>query len=203
MPDPLGDFSYTWPFYVAPILGYFLGSIPFGLLLTRLAGIGDIRRIGSGNIGATNVLRTGSKPLALLTVFLDGGKGALSYFLANLLGPDMATLAAGGAFVGHLFPVWLKFKGGKGVATALGILLIASWPVGLLTCLIWVAVAILFRYSSVAALTATSSAPILAWFFEGGQLTELAIFMTVLIVSRHYCNILRLLKREETKININ
>ena len=86
MPDPLGDFSYTWPFYVAPILGYFLGSIPFGLLLTRLAGIGDIRRIGSGNIGATNVLRTGSKPLALLTVFLDGGKGALSYFLANLLG---------------------------------------------------------------------------------------------------------------------
>ncbi|NBB83976.1 MAG: glycerol-3-phosphate acyltransferase, partial [Alphaproteobacteria bacterium] len=123
MPDPLGDLSYTWPFWAAAILGYLLGSIPFGLVLTRLAGYGDIRKIGSGNIGATNVLRTGNRALALATLVLDSGKGAIAVLLAGWFGPDLAVLAGGGAMLGHTFPVWLKFRGGKGVATALGTLL--------------------------------------------------------------------------------
>ncbi|PHQ71701.1 MAG: glycerol-3-phosphate acyltransferase, partial [Sneathiella sp.] len=117
MPDPLGDFSYTWPFFAAAVIGYLIGSIPFGLVLTKLAGLGDVRNIGSGNIGATNVLRTGNKGLALATLLLDGGKGAVVVILANIfLTQDYAVLAGGAAFLGHVFPVWLKFKGGKGVA---------------------------------------------------------------------------------------
>ncbi|MDP6405580.1 MAG: glycerol-3-phosphate acyltransferase, partial [Alphaproteobacteria bacterium] len=137
MPDPI-SWSYAAPYYAAALgLGYLLGAIPFGLVLTRLAGLGDIRAIGSGNIGATNVLRTGNKALALATLLLDGGKGAAAVLLGTLYGPDIAVLAGTGAFLGHLFPVWLKFKGGKGVATALGILLAIAWPVGILACLTW------------------------------------------------------------------
>ncbi len=119
MPDPLGSFAYTWPFYAAGVFGYLLGSIPFGLILTKLAGLGDIRAIGSGNIGATNVLRTGNKKLAVATLILDGAKGAVAVLIAGIYGTDIAVLAAGGAMLGHCFPVWLKFKGGKGVATGL------------------------------------------------------------------------------------
>src|SRR5687768_5454995 len=148
MPSFLGDFSYTWPFWAALVGGYLLGSIPFGLVLTKLAGLGDIRNIGSGSIGATNVLRTGRKGLAAATVLLDGGKGAAAVLLAGTMGPDMAFRAGAGAMIGHCFPVWLRFKGGKGFATALGTLIAIAWPVGLLACLTWLIVAALFRYSS-------------------------------------------------------
>src|SRR5512145_1780203 len=122
MPEPLGGFGYLWPYWAAAIGGYLVGSIPFGLLLTRLAGLGDIRSIGSGNIGATNVLRTGRRGLAAATLLLDGGKGGLAAGLGLVYGPDMAVLAGAGAIVGHVLPVWLGFRGGKGVATALGVL---------------------------------------------------------------------------------
>lgn len=202
MPDPMGDFSYTWPFIAAVVLGYLLGSVPFGLVLTKISGHGDIRQIGSGNIGATNVLRTGSKGLAALTVLLDGGKGAAAFWIAGILGPDMAVLAAGGAFLGHLFPVWLKFRGGKGVATALGILIAASWQAGLLACLTWLAVAALLRFSSLAALIAVAMAPVYVWHFGDLQRTELAVLLAALVFIRHHANIRRLLKGEESKIKL-
>lgn len=200
MPDPLGDLSYTWPFLAAVVLGYLLGSTPFGLILTRLAGLGDIRAIGSGNIGATNVLRTGNKALAALTLLLDGGKGAAAVLLGANFGPDIAVLAGGGAFVGHLFPVWLKFAGGKGVATFLGVMLASAWPVGLLACVTWLVVAALFRYSSLAALIAAVASPAYAWWLADPQRAELAAFMAVLVLIRHHANIRRLLKGEEPKI---
>ena len=200
MPDPLGDLSYTWPFLAAVLLGYLLGSIPFGLILTRLAGLGDIRAIGSGNIGATNVLRTGNKALAALTLLLDGGKGAAAVLVGVSFGPDIAVLAGGGALVGHLFPVWLRFAGGKGVATFLGVLLASAWPVGLLACLTWLVVAAIFRFSSLAALIAVAASPAYAWWLADPQRAELAGFMAILIFIRHHANIRRLLKGEEPRI---
>lgn len=200
MPDPLGDLSYTWPFLAAIVLGYLLGSIPFGLVLTRLAGLGDIRAIGSGNIGATNVLRTGNKALAALTLLLDGGKGAAAVLIGASFGPDIAVLAGGGAFVGHLFPVWLKFAGGKGVATCLGVLLASAWPVGLLACLTWLVVAAIFRFSSLAALIAVAASPAYAWWLADPQRAELAGFMAILVFIRHHANIRRLMKGDEPKI---
>ncbi len=200
MPDPLGDFSYTWPFYAAALLGYLLGSIPFGLIATRLAGLGDIRGIGSGNIGATNVLRAGRKSVAAATLLLDGGKGAVAVLLGQTLGPDITVLAAGGALVGHCFPVWLKFRGGKGVATALGIYLALAWPVGALACLTWLAVAFAFRYASLASLAAMALAPVYAVFFANPQQAELAAFIAVVTVLRHHANIRRLVKGTESKI---
>ncbi|HEX7007141.1 MAG TPA: glycerol-3-phosphate 1-O-acyltransferase PlsY [Alphaproteobacteria bacterium] len=200
MPEPLGDFSYTWPFYAGALLGYLLGSIPFGLLLTRLAGLGDIRQIGSGNIGATNVLRTGRKGLAALTLLLDGGKGAAAVLIGDRFGIDMAVIAGAAALVGHIFPVWLRFKGGKGVATALGVLLSIAFPAGALACLTWLAVAALTRYSSLAALVALAAAPVYAWWLADFQRMELAIFIAVLVWIRHAANIRRLLKGDEPKI---
>jgi glycerol-3-phosphate acyltransferase PlsY len=196
----MGDFTYIWPFWAAAAFGYLLGSIPFGLVLTRLAGLGDVRAIGSGNIGATNVLRTGNKGLAALTLLLDGGKGTAAVLLGAMYGPDTAVLAGGGAFIGHLFPLWLKFKGGKGVATFLGVMLAASWPAGLLCCLTWLAVAALLRYSSLAALVAALAGPGYAYWLGNWQIMELAAFMTVLVFIRHHQNIRRLLSGDEPKI---
>ena len=202
MPDPLGSFAFTWPFYAGFALAYLIGSVPFGLVLTRLAGLGDIRAIGSGNIGATNVLRTGRKGLAAATVLLDGGKGAVAVLIAARFGPDMAVLAAAGALLGHCFPVWLRFRGGKGVATALGIWLALSWPVGLIACATWLAVAAVSRYSSLAALLALAVAPLAAWKLEGPQFAELGVFVAVLVWIRHHQNIRRLLRGEEGRINL-
>ena len=200
MPSPMGDFTYIWPFWAAAAFGYLLGSIPFGLILTRLAGLGDVRSIGSGNIGATNVLRTGNKGLAALTLILDGGKGAAAVLLANMYGPDTAVLAGGGAFIGHLFPVWLKFRGGKGVATYLGVILAINWPSCLLCCLTWLVVAGVLRYSSLAALIAALAGPGFVFWLGNWQMMELAAFMAVLVFIRHHQNIRRLFTGAEPRI---
>ena len=185
------------------VAGYLLGSIPFGLVLTRVAGLGDIRKIGSGNIGATNVLRTGNKGLAAATLLLDAGKGAVAVLIAGyFLGPDAAIMAGGGAFLGHLFPVWLKFRGGKGVATTLGILLAITWQVGLIACAVWLIVALLLRYSSLAALIAVAAAPVAAWFVASWQIAAFALFLAAVVWIRHHENIGRLLKGQESKIRL-
>jgi glycerol-3-phosphate acyltransferase PlsY len=158
------------------------------------------RRGGSGNIGATNVLRTGSKPLAAATLLLDGGKGAAAVLIGGAFGPDVAFLAGLGAFIGHLFPVWLRFRGGKGVATFLGVMLGIAWPVGLLACLTWLAMAALLRYSSLAALIAAAATPAYALWLADWQRMELAAICAVLIFVRHHANIRRLIKGEEPKI---
>lgn len=188
------------PLLLAALGGYLLGSIPFGLLLTKWAGLGDIRAIGSGNIGATNVLRTGNKRLALLTLLLDGGKGAAALLIGAQWGLAMALAAGGGAMLGHLFPAWLKFKGGKGVATALGVLLALNWQVGVLACLTWLAVALLFRYSSLAALLALAAAPIYGYFLAGSTVALFALGLAILVWVRHHENIGRLLRGKESRI---
>ncbi|HEX6859305.1 MAG TPA: glycerol-3-phosphate 1-O-acyltransferase PlsY [Caulobacteraceae bacterium] len=189
---------------LAVVGGYLLGSIPFGMIATRLGGAGDIRQVGSGNIGATNVLRTGRKDLAAITLIGDAGKGAVAVLLARYLTHDSAAvvaLAGGAAFVGHLFPVWLGFKGGKGVATFYGVLLSAAWPVGLLAGATWIAMAVLFRISSLAALTAAAASPLFALATDQPQpIVWLTVFMTVLIYVRHRENIGRLLKGQEPRI---
>jgi len=221
MPDPI-SWSYSWPYFAgAFVLAYLLGSIPFGLLLTRLAGLGDIRSIGSGNIGATNVLRTGRKRLALATLLLDGGKGAGAVLLAWWIGgTEVALIAALAVVIGHMFPVWLGFKGGKGVATTLGTLLaLAPW-VGVLVCLTWLLVAFTTRYSSLAALLSLALGPFYAWLlplgfrleelFEPGfgallfrgeiKLVQVSALLAALVWLRHRENIVRLLRGEEPKI---
>jgi acyl phosphate:glycerol-3-phosphate acyltransferase len=186
---------------LAAIGGYLFGSVPFGLVLTRLAGLGDIRTIGSGNIGATNVLRTGRKDLALATLVLDAGKAGFACLVFTALVSTPAGLVAGGAaFLGHCFPVWLKFNGGKGVATFLGTLLAAAWPVGLLTCATWLGVALLMRFSSLAALVAAAAAPLLALAAGRADVALLALFLAVLIFWRHRTNITRLLDGSEPPI---
>ena len=184
----------------AIVLGYLLGSVPFGLVLTKLAGLGDIRSIGSGSIGATNVLRTGRKDLALATLLLDSGKGAIAVLIARLISEDLTMLAGGAAILGHLFPVWLKFKGGKGVATTLGTLIAANWMVGIGTCLVWLVVALVFRYSSLSGLIAVAAAPFLALWLGTHPQAWLATFAAVLVWIRHHENIHRLLKGQEPKI---
>jgi acyl phosphate:glycerol-3-phosphate acyltransferase len=182
--------------------GYLLGSIPFGLLLTRMAGLGDIRSIGSGNIGATNVLRTGRKDIALATVVLDAGKAALALFIArHFLGADVGFVAGAAALFGHCFPVWLRFKGGKGLATFFGTLLVGLWPVGVLAGLLWLATAFTFRFSSLAGLVAAAAAPIIALVFHAGLIGTSAIaVMSAIIWFRHTDNLSRLIKGEEPKI---
>ena len=183
--------------------GYLLGSVPFGVIATQLGGAGDIRSVGSGNIGATNVLRTGLKDLAGLTLIGDIGKGVLAVLVARALWGETAGAVAGGAaFLGHLYPVWLKFKGGKGVATFFGIMLAAAWPVGVLAALTWIAVAVIFRISSLSALVATALAPFyaLAVLDNPRDIVALAAFTAVLIYLRHTPNIQRLLKGQEPRI---
>jgi glycerol-3-phosphate acyltransferase PlsY len=211
MPEPI-SWSLVWPYYLAAfVLAYLLGSVPFGLVLTRLAGFGDIRRIGSGNIGATNVLRTGSKGLAAATLLLDGGKGAVAVLIAGRWGPDMALMAGYGALLGHLFPVWLKFRGGKGMATALGVLLAIAFPVGAAACLTWLLVAVVTRYSSLATLLSIAATPLYALYlpllWRSGaeslgdrQIAVFAAILAVLVWSKHHTNIRRLLSGTETRI---
>ncbi len=201
MPDPI-SWGFAGPYLALALVGgYLLGSVPFGLVLTRMAGLGDLRQIGSGNIGTTNVLRTGRKGLAAATLLLDGGKGAAAVLIAKVWGPDMALAAALGALLGHLFPVWLKFSGGKGVATTLGILLALAWQVGVAACATWLLVAAVFRFSSLSALVATAAAPLYAWLFLGDlQIVELAAILAFLVWIRHHQNIRRLLKGEEPRI---
>ncbi|HUD62397.1 MAG TPA: glycerol-3-phosphate 1-O-acyltransferase PlsY [Acetobacteraceae bacterium] len=189
------------PLAVFALLGYLLGSIPFGLLLTRAAGLGDIRRIGSGNIGATNVLRTGNKALAAATLLLDGLKGAAAVLLAAWFGGPQAVLWAGiGAVIGHSFPVWLRFKGGKGAATSYGVLIAAAWPVGLAAGAIWLAMAAATRKSSLAALTSFALAPVFAAVLANLTVVKLALVIAVLVFARHHENIRRLLSGTEPRI---
>ena len=183
------------------LIGYLIGSIPFGLLLTRAAGLGDIRRIGSGNIGATNVLRTGNKGLAAATLFLDGLKGAVAVLIAAWLGEHDAVLWAGaGAVLGHAFPVWLRFRGGKAVATSYGVLIAAAWPVGICAGAVWLAMAALTRMSSVAALASFALAPILAAVLADVTVVKLALVVAVLVFARHHSNIRRLVAGTEPRI---
>jgi glycerol-3-phosphate acyltransferase PlsY len=182
-------------------LGYLLGSIPFGLILTRIAGLGDVRHIGSGNIGATNVLRTGRKSLAAATLLLDAAKGAVAVLIAgHCFGELPAMLAGLGAFLGHVFPVWLQFKGGKGVATFVGVLLAVAWKIGAIFIGFWLAVAALTRLSSLAAIVATIAIPFAAWVLGNGELALVTALMSIVILIKHRGNIRRLLAGEEPRI---
>jgi len=182
------------------LLGYLLGSIPFGLLLTRAAGLGDIRKVGSGNIGATNVLRTGRKGLAAATLLLDALKGIAAVLIARQLGELAAVGAAAGAVLGHMFPVWLSFKGGKGMATTLGVMWGLAWPVGAIACAAWLAFAAVFRYSSLATLLSVVVAAIAAWFLTDSRAAMLLTLLVPLVWARHHQNITRLLAGTEPKI---
>jgi acyl phosphate:glycerol-3-phosphate acyltransferase len=191
-----------WSLYylLALAVGYLLGSIPLGLILTRLAGHGDLRDIGSGNIGATNVLRTGNKALAALTLILDALKGTAAVLIGARFGPNVAILGGVGAFLGHLFPVWLGFRGGKGVATYIGVLLGLYWPAAIAFCAIWLLVALITRYSSLSALVASAAVPCLLWFMGETRIGVLFLIFTLLLYWRHADNIGRLLRDEEGRI---
>ncbi|WP_172326866.1 glycerol-3-phosphate 1-O-acyltransferase PlsY [Mangrovicoccus sp. HB161399] len=186
---------------LAALCGYLLGSVPFGIVMARLFGLGDLRKIGSGNIGATNVLRTGSKPAAFLTLVLDAGKAAAAALIARAIwGEDAAQIAGAAAFLGHCFPVYLKFKGGKGVATFLGTLLAVAWPVGLAACATWLATAALLRISSLSALTAAALSPVWAWALGRPDMALLCIVLALLVFIRHRPNIERIIAGTEPKI---
>ncbi|MFA6280867.1 MAG: glycerol-3-phosphate 1-O-acyltransferase PlsY [Bdellovibrionales bacterium] len=182
------------------VLAYLLGSVPFGLLITKVAGAGDIRAIGSGNIGATNVLRTGKKSLAALTLLLDMLKGTLAVAIAQILAPDSATMAALVVLLGHMFPVWLRFKGGKGVATALGVMLALSWPTAVMAMLTWLAAAALLRISSASALIAMASLPVYLITFQESTLLPVTMIIIVMVYAKHYGNIIRLITGHEPRI---
>jgi len=187
-------------FLIALLGGYLIGSIPFGLLLTKAAGLGDIRKVGSGNIGATNVLRTGRKGLAAATLILDGLKGAVAVLLARQFLGDQDLVVGTAAVLGHLFPVWLGFRGGKGVATGLGVLLAAAWPVGLACCAVWLVAAKLLKMSSAAALAAFAAAPLFALVLSSADHALMALLIAVLVFWRHEANIRRLLAGTEPRI---
>jgi glycerol-3-phosphate acyltransferase PlsY len=190
------DLNYLF----AALVGYLLGSIPFGLLLTRAFGAGDVRQIGSGSIGATNVLRTGRKGLAAATVLLDAGKGVAAVLLAQFLWPGTGGVAAVAAIVGHCFPLWLGFKGGKGFATAAGVLLALAWPVFLICAAIWAVMIALTRISSVSSLTATLASPIVAWLMGRDDLVVTFIAVAVVVFFQHRANIGRLMRGEEPRV---
>ncbi len=201
-------FSYTawsvsWPYFLAALaFGYALGSIPFGYLFARLAGVGDIRKIGSGNIGATNVLRTGRKSLAAATLIADAGKGVAAVLIAARWGPDTAALAGLGAFLGHLFPIWLGFRGGKGVATFLGVITATVWQVGIAFAAVWLTVAAVTRYSSLSALIGAVVTPLAAIAFDRWLAAGLFTLLAVLIIIKHIGNIRRLVRGEESRIKL-
>lgn len=183
------------------LLGYLLGSVPFGIVMARVFGLGDLRAVGSGNIGATNVLRTGNKLAAFLTLILDAGKGAIAVLVARMaFGEDAAQLAGVAAFLGHCFPVFLGFKGGKGVATFLGTLLALAWPIGLAACALWAVTAALFRISSLAALVAAALSPLAAYLLGAPDAVLFCLALAVLIFIRHSENIARIAKGQEPKI---
>jgi glycerol-3-phosphate acyltransferase PlsY len=183
------------------ILAYLLGSVPFGILSARLFNLGDLRSIGSGNIGATNVLRTGNKGAAALTLVLDAAKGGVAVLIARaVLGEQAAMIAGFAAFLGHLFPIWLRFRGGKGVATFLGVFLAYSFPVGLAACATWLVTAFLFRYSSLAALVAAASVPVWLLILGPREALWLGIALALLVIVRHHANIRRLISGSEPKI---
>lgn len=186
---------------IAIAIGYLLGSIPFGLLLTRLAGLGDVRNIGSGNIGATNVLRTGNKALAALTLALDIGKGAAAAAIGASWGLNPMLAASAAVVLGHIFPVWLGFRGGKGIATALGVLVVIAWQVALVGVLIWLVMAILFRYSSLAALVAAAAAAAFAGIVVDGERALLIAAIAIVVIAKHHENIRRLLAGTESRIS--
>ncbi|MER9298992.1 glycerol-3-phosphate 1-O-acyltransferase PlsY [Mesorhizobium sp. M0621] len=190
----------TYSLILALVFGYLLGSIPFGLLLTRAAGLGDVRKIGSGNIGATNVLRTGNKGLAAATLLLDALKGTAAVLISGHFAPELAIWAGLGAFLGHLFPVWLGFKGGKGVATYLGVLIGLAWQVALIFAVVWLVMAFLFRYSSLAALTAAVVVPIALYLLSTPQNAALFVVMSIIVFIKHRENISRLRAGTEGKI---
>jgi glycerol-3-phosphate acyltransferase PlsY len=187
-------------FLIALVGGYLIGSVPFGLLLTKAAGLGDIRQVGSGNIGATNVLRTGRKGLAAATLILDGLKGAVAVLVARHFLGDQDVVVGTAAVLGHLFPVWLGFRGGKGVATGLGVLLAAAWPVGLACCAVWLVAAKILKMSSAAALTAFAAAPLFALVLSSADHALMALLIAVLVFWRHEANIRRLLAGTEPRI---
>ncbi len=184
----------------ALVLGYVLGSVPFGLVLTRMAGAGDLRAIGSGNIGATNVLRTGRKELAALTLILDAAKGAAAVLLAQAIRADLGMVAGLAAFLGHCYPLWLRFRGGKGVATYLGIALALAWPVGLVFAAVWLGALALLRYSSMGGMAAAVAAPVAAAMWGEFQLAVLLIAMTLIVLWKHRANMERLLAGEEPRV---
>ncbi len=185
----------------AAFIAYLLGSIPFGLLLTRLAGIGDVRHIGSGSIGATNVLRTGNKVLAGATLACDVGKGVAAVLIGAAWGMEAALIASVAVVFGHMFPVWLRFRGGKGVATALGVLLALAWPVGVIAAGLWLATALISHYSSLSALVAAVAAPGLAWLLAGPPRAIAVSVIAILVVVRHRGNVQRLLAGTESRIS--
>lgn len=187
-------------YLVAALFGYLLGSIPFGLLITRAAGLGDVRNIGSGNIGATNVLRTGNKGLAALTLLLDALKGTAAVLISGLYGTELAIVAGFFAFLGHLFPVWLGFKGGKGVATYLGVLAGLMWQVALVFAAVWIAVAVLLRYSSLAALTGAVTVPLTLLFMGYQDFAVVFAVMSAIVFIKHRANISRLMAGTESRI---
>ncbi|MGF1659744.1 MAG: glycerol-3-phosphate 1-O-acyltransferase PlsY [Rubrimonas sp.] len=186
---------------LAFLIGYLLGAIPFGVLVAKARGLGDLRAIGSGNIGATNVLRTGDKKAAAATLILDGAKGAVAVLLLAVWGPAASMLAGLGAFLGHLFPVWLRFRGGKGVATFIGIMLALHWPTGSMVCATWLATAVLTRISSASALAAAALAPVWLIVFDRWGEVLLACVLAALIWLKHEANIRRLLRGEEPRIS--
>ena len=193
------DTLWLWP-ATALVLGYLLGAIPFGLLLTRIAGAGDLRTIGSGNVGATNVLRTGRKGLAAATLLLDVAKGAVAVLAARAIDPDYAVLGAAGAFLGHCYPLWLRFRGGKGVATYGGIALAIAWPVGLVFALVWIVGLALTRFSSVGGMAAAVSAPVLSAWLGEFEATALFIALTLIVLWKHGANIDRLMAGTEPRV---
>lgn len=189
--------------FISFFIGYFPGSIPFGYIITMITKGHDLRKIGSGNIGTTNVLRIGNKNLAILTLFLDTTKGAIPIIITSYFFSDSTSLClitGLGSVIGHIFPIWLNFNGGKGVATTFGILIILSWKIALLSLLIWVFVALIFNYSSLASIITSLSIPILSWYLENTNLFILSIILSILIIFSHKENLIRLFNKKETKI---